>query len=113
MSSNPTRRYGLSTAGVARLLAVGRAAGDPAASVLVTPLAGPGMELVLGSFRDPAFGQGVMLGVGGVLVAALGDVVFRLAPLTVAAALAMPDALLTCDVARTSAPLIRGILCAS
>jgi acyl-CoA synthetase (NDP forming) len=82
-------------AGFERLREVGRAAGDPAAAVLVAQMAGAGTGLVLGGFRDPAFGPVVMLGLGGVLVEALGDVVFRLAPLTPAEALAMPAALRT------------------
>ncbi len=80
-------------AGFARLLAVGREAGDPAASVLVTPMAAPGTELVVGGFRDVAFGPVVMLGLGGVLVEVLGEVVFRLAPLELVEALAMPASL--------------------
>jgi acetyl-CoA synthetase (ADP-forming) len=39
-------------------------------------------ELIAGLSRDPQFGMTVLLGVGGVLAEALGDVVIRLAPLT-------------------------------
>ena len=39
-------------------------------------------ELIAGLVRDPQFGPCVMLGVGGVLAEALGDVAFRLVPLT-------------------------------
>ena len=84
---------GTAADGFARLVAVGRDAGDPAATVLVTPMAGSGTELALGGYRDPAFGPVVMLGLGGVLVEALGDVVFRLAPLTTAEALEMAGSL--------------------
>jgi acetyl-CoA synthetase (ADP-forming) len=38
-------------------------------------------ELIAGLVRDPQFGPAVMLGVGGVLAEALGDVAFRLVPL--------------------------------
>jgi acetyl-CoA synthetase (ADP-forming) len=38
-------------------------------------------ELIAGLVRDPQFGPCVMLGVGGVLAEALGDVAFRLVPL--------------------------------
>ena len=100
-------------AGFERLREVGRAAGDPAVAVLVTPMAGAGTELVLGGFRDPAFGPVVMLGLGGVLVEALGDVVFRLAPLTSAEALDMPAALrmqVLLDGHRGRAPVDRAAL---
>jgi acetyl coenzyme A synthetase (ADP forming)-like protein len=63
--------------------AVRRAA--PAAEidgVLVQPMVTGGTELIVGLARDPAFGPLVMLGLGGVYVEALGDVVFRLAPLS-------------------------------
>jgi acetate---CoA ligase (ADP-forming) subunit beta len=39
-------------------------------------------ELIAGVVRDPQFGPCVMLGVGGVLAEAIGDVAFRPAPLT-------------------------------
>ncbi len=48
-------------------------------------------ELVVGLVRDPVLGPVVMFGVGGVLTEALGDVTFRLAPLSVSDAEAMLD----------------------
>jgi acetyltransferase len=53
-------------------------AGDP--RVLVTPMIEPGVETVVGVQRDQQFGPVVMFGLGGVLVEALDDVVFRVAP---------------------------------
>jgi acetyltransferase len=53
-------------------------AGD--ACVLVTPMIEPGVETVVGVLRDRQFGPVVMFGLGGVLVEALDDVVFRVAP---------------------------------
>ncbi len=79
--------------GFARLHAVGVAAGDPAPAVLVTPMVPAGTELVIGAVRDPNFGPVVMLGLGGVLVELLRDVVFRLAPVSPADAAGMIGAL--------------------
>jgi hypothetical protein len=53
-------------------------ASDP--RVLVTPMIEPGVETVVGVLRDRQFGPVVMFGLGGVLVEALDDVVFRVAP---------------------------------
>jgi len=39
-------------------------------------------ELVAGVVRTPGFGPGVMFGVGGIFTEALGDTVFRTAPLS-------------------------------
>lgn len=47
------------------------------------------VELVAGVHRDPVFGMIVMVGVGGVLVEVLEDVVFRRAPFTAVEALRM------------------------
>ena len=52
-----------------------------------------GLELIVGGMRDPVFGPVVMFGLGGVLVEALEDVQFRVAPLTRSAAMDMMDSL--------------------
>ncbi len=61
------------------------AAKAPAARLtgaLVSPMLSGGVECVLGMTRDPVFGPLMMVGLGGVFVEVLGDVAFRLAPLT-------------------------------
>ena len=50
--------------------------------VLVSAMAPPGREVVAGVTRDLQFGYAVMFGLGGVLVEVLGDVAFRMVPLT-------------------------------
>ena len=51
------------------------------ARLLVTPMIEPGLELLCGAFRDPQFGPMIMVGLGGVQVEAMDDVVIELAPL--------------------------------
>src|ERR1700675_3225496 len=65
----------------AELLAAARPE-DGAVELLVAPMVGGNRELIAGLLRDPQFGACVMLGVGGVLAEALGDVAFRVVPLT-------------------------------
>ncbi|HEO71967.1 MAG TPA: hypothetical protein ENN80_11945, partial [Candidatus Hydrogenedentes bacterium] len=48
---------------------------------LVQPMVRGKREVIVGGLRDPLFGPCVMLGLGGILVEALGDVTFRLVPL--------------------------------
>jgi len=57
--------------------------------VLVSPMAGEGVELIVGSQRDPVMGPMVMVGLGGVLAEVLKDVALARAPVTEAEALAM------------------------
>ncbi len=49
---------------------------------LVSAMAPRGLEAVVGVTRDVQFGHAVMFGLGGVLVEVLGDVAFRIVPLT-------------------------------
>jgi acetyltransferase len=65
----------------AQLLAAARP-DDGAVELLVAPMVRGNRELIAGLMRDPQFGPCVMLGIGGVLAEALGDVAFRVAPLT-------------------------------
>ena len=53
---------------------------DGDVGVLVGEMVRGNRELIAGLVRDPQFGPCVMLGVGGVLAEALGDVAFRLVP---------------------------------
>ncbi len=50
---------------------------------LIAPMAGDGVETILGITRDPIFGPAVMFGLGGIFVEVLEDVTFRLAPIDV------------------------------
>ncbi len=54
---------------------------DGAVALLVSPMLRATRELIAGLHDDPQFGRCVMVGIGGVLAEALGDVAFRLAPL--------------------------------
>src|SRR4051794_29556691 len=79
-------RLGLADAGAVRaaateLLSAARPDDGPV-EVLVAPMVRATRELIAGLLRDPQFGPCVMLGIGGVLAEAIGDVVFRLAPIT-------------------------------
>jgi succinyl-CoA synthetase beta subunit len=53
---------------------------DGAVGVLVAPMVRGARELITGVHRDPQFGPCVMIGIGGVLAEAVGDVAFRLVP---------------------------------
>jgi succinyl-CoA synthetase beta subunit len=57
--------------------------------VLVQPMAPPGREVIVGVNRDPTWGLLLMVGWGGVLVEALGDVALAPVPLDHAAARAL------------------------
>jgi hypothetical protein len=78
-------------AAAAELWAVGQ--GLPATvtlrGLLVTPMAGPGLELIAGLVRDPHVGPTVLVGLGGVFTELLDDVALGLAPLDEDDALAL------------------------
>ncbi|HEX6971078.1 MAG TPA: acetate--CoA ligase family protein, partial [Limnochordia bacterium] len=55
---------------------------DAMAGVTVQPMVKDGVEVMIGVTEDPSFGPLVAFGLGGVTVELLGDVVFRITPLT-------------------------------
>lgn len=69
--------------------------------VLVGPMAKRGIEIIVGTLRDVAFGPMVMVGLGGVATELFKDVVYRPAPVGRAEAAAMLASLV-------SAPLLDG-----
>jgi acyl-CoA synthetase (NDP forming) len=87
-----------------RLVERGRRAHPEAVidGVLVTPMAVPGIELLVGALRDPTFGPVVTVAAGGVHVEAVPDVAFRAAPLTDDDVDELLDEL-------TIAPVLRGV----
>jgi acetyltransferase len=67
---------------------------DPKAEivgVLVSPMAPPGVEVIVGVAHDPTFGPVMMFGLGGVFVEVFKDVTFRALPLSLADAREMID----------------------
>ena len=50
--------------------------------ISVQSMARPGVEVIMGMYKDPQFGPMLMFGLGGVLVEVLKDVAFRIVPLT-------------------------------
>ena len=64
---------------------------DGAVDLLVAMMVRGTRELIAGALRDPQFGPTVMLGLGGVLAEAVGNVVFRPAPLDRTSAAEMVD----------------------
>ncbi|MFF9478756.1 acetate--CoA ligase family protein [Streptomyces sp. NPDC014733] len=68
--------------------------------VLVQEMVSGGQEVIVGAVTDPTFGKVVAFGLGGVLVEALGDVTFRLAPAGEADAASMLDSIRAAEVLR-------------
>jgi acetyltransferase len=86
-------RLGLGEAGAVRaaaaeLLAAARPEDGPVSLLVAEQVAGK-RELIAGLVRDPQFGPCVLLGLGGILTEALGDVAFAAAPLSRAEARAL------------------------
>lgn len=57
-----------------------KAAGREVVEVMVQTMVPGGLEVILGGKRDPVFGPVVMFGLGGILVEAFEDTVWRVAP---------------------------------
>lgn len=70
-------------------------ADDGEVAVLVAPMVRGTRELIAGMSVDPQFGPTVMIGVGGVLAEAVGDVAVRLVPIERVDAAEMIDDLAT------------------
>jgi acyl-CoA synthetase (NDP forming) len=57
--------------------------------VTVAPMAGAGVDTIVGAVTDPSFGPLLAFGLGGIATELVGDVAFRRAPLTDVDALRM------------------------
>ena len=73
--------------------AIAQSAGKDLEGYLVSPMIKGRREFVAGMFCDPQFGPIIMFGLGGIFTEALGDVVFRVAPLEEREAESMLDEL--------------------
>jgi len=72
----------IEAASIALLAHIGKVCPDAElAGVLVAPMAGKGVEVIIGVTNDPQFGRIIMFGLGGIFVEILKDVVFRALPL--------------------------------
>ncbi len=54
--------------------------------ILVSPMAAPGTELIIGTKYDDQFGPIIMFGLGGIMVEVLKDVAFRVLPISLLSA---------------------------
>jgi acyl-CoA synthetase (NDP forming) len=69
--------------------------------ILVSPMAKPGVEIIIGAVRDAVFGPISMVGFGGVMTELFNDVVYRPAPVSEREAASMLSEL-------KAAPLLKG-----
>ena len=69
--------------------------------VLVGPMAGKGVEIIVGTLTDRIFGPMIMVGLGGITTELFRDVIYRPAPVSAAEAAAMLASL-------KAAPLLNG-----
>lgn len=90
---NLTDRAAVVTAAEELLAAATPADGD--VTLLVATMVRGTRELIAGAQHDPQYGSTVMIGFGGILAEAVGDVAFRLAPLDRVDALDMIEDLAT------------------
>ena len=88
-------RLGLETPGQVRdaYHAMVASVGAQLTGVLVQPMAGHGIELIVGAIEHDTFGPLVMLGMGGVITELIGDRVFRTAPVSPSDAAEMVESL--------------------
>ena len=70
--------------------------------VMVSPMAKPGIEVIIGTKNDDQFGPIIMFGLGGIMVEVLRDVAFRVLPISPRSARHMME-----DI--RSAPILNGI----
>ena len=63
-----------------------------AAAIVVQPMAGPGVELIVGVRNDPRFGSAIAVGLGGTFVEILREARVEIGPVTAAEARKMLDA---------------------
>ncbi|MFL5621788.1 MAG: acetate--CoA ligase family protein, partial [Gemmatimonadaceae bacterium] len=78
---------------VAAFESLAAALGDTMTGVLIQPMVSGGVEMMLGATWQPSFGHVIAAGAGGTLVELLGDIAFRIHPLTDRDAREMIDAL--------------------
>jgi acyl-CoA synthetase (NDP forming) len=83
------------------LIAVATDLGVSDATVIVQPMAEPGVDLFVGADRDPVFGPVLVVGLGGVTVELFKDVAYAVAPVT-------PDMVRALVASLASFPLLDG-----